>query len=116
MIGRIFANRDQPDLQILDLGRQLYVWASTSAEMNNLALAMPAVGASMVPSATALLPGRAADAAQGVARRLALKCRQPVAVSWNVEGDELVQMWAEKELVQEMQQLNLIAAIRSVVL
>ena len=79
-----------------------------------MALAMPAGSVNATPSATALLLGRAADSAQGVARRLTLKCRQPVAVSWNVEGDEQLQLWAEKQLFQELEQLDLVAALNDV--
>ena len=99
-----------PWMQVLNLGRQLYIWVSTSGEMNNLALAMPtAAQSSAVPPSTQLLQGKGADAAQGVARRLTLRCRQPVAVSWNIEGDELLHLWAEKELVSELKVLDLVA-------
>lgn len=93
--------------QVLDIGKQLYVWVSTSAEMNNLALAVP--GRQSMPASTQLLPGKGADAAQGVARRLTLKCGQPVAVSWNLEEEEeLLSVWAEKQLIQELQNLKMV--------
>ena len=96
--------------QVLNLGRQLYIWVSTSGEMHNLALAMPtAAQSSAVPPSTQLLQGKGADAAQGVAKRLTLACRQPVAVSWNIEGDEMLHLWAEKQLVSELKVLELVA-------
>ena len=37
-----------------------------------------------------------------MSKRLAQKVGLPVAVSWNVEGDDLLQLWAEKVLVDEL--------------
>ena len=43
-----------------------------------------------------------AETAERVSIRLAQKVGLPVAVSWNVEGDDLLQLWAEKVLVDEL--------------
>ena len=31
-----------------------------------------------------------------------MKCKRPVAVSWNVEGDDTLQVWAEKQIAMEL--------------
>jgi len=93
------------NFQILNLGRQLYVWASTSSSMNNLALAMPVTSQSS-PAMTHLVAGAGAETAERVSKRLAQKVGLPVAVSWSVEGDDLLQLWAEKVLIVEMMDLQ----------
>jgi hypothetical protein len=47
-----------------------------------------------------------AEAAERVSKRLAQRFGLPAAVSWNVEGDDLLQLWAEKQVVDEMKELQ----------
>lgn len=42
------------------------------------------------------------ETAERVSKRLAQKLARPVAVSWSVEGDDLLQLWAEKALMTAM--------------
>jgi len=50
--------------------------------------------------------GAGAETAERVSKRLAQKVGLPVAVSWSVEGDDLLQLWAEKVLIVEMMDLQ----------
>ena len=72
--------------------------------MNNMTVAFPAVNRDQTPS-TLLLPGGAPDYAESVAKRLALYLEQPVALSWNVPGDDL-HLWVEQELKAELRKLR----------
>lgn len=75
-------------------------------EMNNLSIAFPAQNAVQSPS-TLLIPGRNPELAESIAKRLALELRQPIALSWNIEGDDMLHLWVEKELKIELRSLNL---------
>ena len=60
--------------------------------------------------------GSGGDAAERVSKRLALRLGQPVAVSWNVEGDDILHAWAEKQLVNEIKKRSLTQSMAAVVL
>lgn len=49
-----------------------------------------------------LLLGTGADASERVGKRLALKLKKPIAVSWNVDGDDALHFWAEKQLLEHL--------------
>eukprot|EP00195_Chlamydomonas_chlamydogama_P006140 CAMPEP_0202890320 /NCGR_PEP_ID=MMETSP1392-20130828/772_1 /ASSEMBLY_ACC=CAM_ASM_000868 /TAXON_ID=225041 /ORGANISM="Chlamydomonas chlamydogama, Strain SAG 11-48b" /LENGTH=158 /DNA_ID=CAMNT_0049573869 /DNA_START=48 /DNA_END=523 /DNA_ORIENTATION=+ len=89
--------------QIMDLGRQLYVWVATGgAKWNNLHLAFPSKTDPVPPVAT-LVPSAAAADGQSLARRLAIKLKRPVLCSCNLPtGVPLLQAIAERRLVQEL--------------
>lgn len=96
--------------QILDIGRQLYIWVSigNAAALDNLVLAVP-TKIDPVPSVAALLPGSATSECQAVAQRISLKVKRPVLCSWNVPGGAAtLQAVAERELLKELAALNLL--------
>ena len=108
--------------QILNLGRQLYIWVGTgtgtaaqAADFSNLALALPqqlgSSAAASQPVATSLVRGSGDDVATGMARKLVQKVRMPVALSWSLPAGDAVQTaWAQRKLVELLQQLGCIAA------
>ena len=93
--------------QVVDLGRQLYVWVSTDNEMSNLTVAFPATTSHQSP-ATILMPGAAPDHAEAAAKRLVQYLKRPVALSWNVNGDDLLHLWTERELKAKLQELSFV--------
>ena len=106
--------------QILNLGRQLYIWVGTgtatqAAAFSNLALALPqqlsSSAAASQPVATSLVRGSGDDVATGMARKLVQKVRMPVALSWSLPaGDTMQTAWAQQKLMELLQQLGCIAA------
>ena len=105
--------------QILNLGRQLYIWvgtgtASQAADFSNLALALPQQLSSQTgaaqPVATSLVRGSGDDLAAGMARKLVQKVRMPVALSWSLPaGDAMQTAWAQRKLMEHLQQLGYVA-------
>lgn len=97
--------------QILDLGRQLYVWVGTgspaqAASMDNLAVALPALPGTQ-PAASSLVRGQGDQLAADLARKLVQKLGKPVALSWSLPGAAPVQAaWAQRELMQHLQNLG----------
>ena len=51
--------------------------------------------------------GEGGDAGERIAKRLALKFKKPVALSWNVDGDDGLHFWAEKQLLEEFKAIDL---------
>ena len=104
--------------QVLDLGRQLYVWVGTgsaaqAASMDNLALAMPPLAspAGLPPAASSLVRGTGDELALGLSRKLAQKLRLPVAVSWCLPAADPLQVaWAQRELLSHLQGLGYMPA------
>ncbi|KAF5835809.1 hypothetical protein DUNSADRAFT_6843 [Dunaliella salina] len=94
--------------QIIDLGRQVYVWASVGAntKLNNLYMAIQTPAAS-TPSVATLLPASAAsNEANAFAQRLAMRLKRPVLCSWNIPASEpLLQAIAEKRLLKELKEM-----------
>jgi hypothetical protein len=67
------------DFQIIDLGRQVYVWvAAGGAKLRNLSFAIAAPAAGGAPAAAALLRGHASAGADGLAQRLGERWRHGV--------------------------------------
>ncbi|KAG1671134.1 hypothetical protein FOA52_005386 [Chlamydomonas sp. UWO 241] len=92
--------------QILDLGRQYYIWISASGpKMANLYLAIQ-TPADPKPSVASLIPGPAGGAGESLAQRLALKAKKPVLVSCNLPSNTpMLQAIAERRLLQELAEM-----------
>ncbi|KAG2426573.1 hypothetical protein HXX76_012891 [Chlamydomonas incerta] len=91
--------------QILDLGRQYFVWVSAvGPKLGNLTLAIKSP-ADAAPSVASLLPGApAVGEGPAMAQRLAMKLGKPVICSCNMPPNApLLQAVAERRLIQELQ-------------
>ncbi|CAL8471945.1 g11487 [Coccomyxa elongata] len=105
--------------QIMDLGRQLYIWVGTgAAQMGSLAMASPlgtqtGTGRQMPPVAM-LVKGANEDGSASLAQRLAARVGRPVAVAWSLpEEPPALGLVAERRLMRELQVLQLIADSRN---
>ncbi|GLC42174.1 hypothetical protein PLESTB_000638600 [Pleodorina starrii] len=94
--------------QILDLGRQYYVWVSAvGPKLGNLYLAIK-TPADTSPAVASLLPASGAGGeGPAMAQRLALKLGRPVVCSCNMpQNAPLLQAVAERRLLQELQAMD----------
>ncbi len=66
----------------------------------------------LLPYTAKFHAGAEADAGERVAKRFSLKFKKPVALSWNVEGDEALHFWAEKELLAQLKADGLTASTK----
>ena len=104
--------------QVLDLGRQLYIWlgAGDQARLGNIWLAMPgrATAGGTVPPVTGLVRGGPACQGSSLAQRLTMRMGRPVAVAWGLSGsDDALTAWAERRLLQELGNLGLLECNRN---
>lgn len=94
---------------IVDLGRQIYIWMSSAGlALDNLYLAIQ-TPFDPLPSVATLVPGGADDSSRGLCQRFALKLQRPVLCSSTIPSSSpMLQVIAEKRLLQELQQLGLL--------
>ncbi|PNW83898.1 hypothetical protein CHLRE_04g216300v5 [Chlamydomonas reinhardtii] len=93
------------NFQLLDLGRQYFVWVSAvGPKLGSLTLAIKSP-ADAAPSVASLLPGApAVGEGPAMAQRLAIKLGKPVVCSCNMPPNSpLLQAVAERRLLQELQ-------------
>ncbi|GIL63367.1 hypothetical protein Vafri_17435 [Volvox africanus] len=98
--------------QILDLGRQYYIWVSAvGPKLGSLYLAIK-TPADKTPAVASLMTMNAAgDEGPAMAQRLALKLGKPVVCSCNLpQNAPLLQAVAERRLMQELQAMEMEAA------
>ncbi|WIA36886.1 hypothetical protein OEZ86_008134 [Tetradesmus obliquus] len=100
--------------QVIDLGQQVYVWVSVGgAKFSNLYLAIQS-RMDPVPSVATLLPDAASGGAAGMAQRLARRVGRPVVCSCNMPANaEVLQVFAERRLCQELESMGLTAGSSS---
>ncbi|KAI8474400.1 MAG: hypothetical protein J3K34DRAFT_130669 [Monoraphidium minutum] len=91
------------DFQIIDLGRQLYVWvAAGGAKFGNLSFSIQTPGQA-APSTAVLVRGGAGSSADALSQRLAMRLKRPVLCSCNLPADNpLLQVVAERRLLKEL--------------
>jgi hypothetical protein len=123
---RAFSERAPDDsavlhYQLVDLGKQLYVWIGGGGAglptVPNLHFAIQSGSSSLsssdpTPAVAALLPERdAAGRAEALSRRLARRLGRPVLLSCAlpVGCDPLLHALAEKRLLQELKDMGLLA-------
>ncbi|KAF6263446.1 hypothetical protein COO60DRAFT_1489739 [Scenedesmus sp. NREL 46B-D3] len=94
--------------QIIDLGQQLYVWVSVGgAKFQNLYLAIQS-RMDPNPSIATLLPDAASGGAAGMAQRLVRRVGRSVVCSCNLPANaEVLQVFAERRLCQELESMGL---------
>ncbi|GIL75529.1 hypothetical protein Vretifemale_5306, partial [Volvox reticuliferus] len=98
--------------QILDLGRQYYIWVSAMGpKLGSLYLAIK-TPADKTPAVASLLTANiAGDEGPAMAQRLALKLGKSVVCSCNLpQNAPLLQAVAERRLMQELQAMEMEAA------
>ncbi|GLI61886.1 hypothetical protein VaNZ11_004398, partial [Volvox africanus] len=100
--------------QILDLGRQYYIWVSAMGpKLGSLYLAIKTPGDKTPAVASLMTTNVAGDESPATAQRLALKLGKPVVCSCNLpQNAPLLQAVAERRLMQELQAMEMEAAER----
>lgn len=98
--------------QLLNLGRQLYVYVSAGgAKMEGLSFAIKSPSSAM-PAVTSLLPGPGSSnspEAEGLAQRLAQRLGRPVLASINLPPNApMLQAMVERRLIQELAGMGLL--------
>ncbi|CAK0783129.1 hypothetical protein CVIRNUC_006325 [Coccomyxa viridis] len=98
--------------QLVDLGRQIYVWAGTSSgAMGCMCLASPPspTGDGALPPVATLLRGSADSAASSAAQRLARKTGRSVALAWALpEQPPMLAILAERSIVEGLAEMSLV--------
>lgn len=89
--------------QIIDLGRQYYVWIATGgARFQELHLAIQ-TSLDKRPSLANLINGGGSEDGHALAQRLALRLKKPVLCSCNLPANSpILQAIAERRLLQEL--------------
>ncbi|EIE23820.1 hypothetical protein COCSUDRAFT_83695 [Coccomyxa subellipsoidea C-169] len=97
--------------QVMDLGRQLYIWVGTSAaQMGSLCFASPIGAARGMPPVATLVRGANEGSSASLAQRLAKRAGRPVAVAWSLpEEPPAFGLVAERRLMRELQTLQLVS-------
>ncbi|GBF89530.1 hypothetical protein Rsub_02248 [Raphidocelis subcapitata] len=92
------------DFQVIDLGRQLYVWVALGgAKMSNLCFSIQAPSQAGAPATAVLLRGNAGVSGEGLASRLAMRLKRPVLCSCNIPPSaDVLQVAAERRLLREL--------------
>eukprot|EP00892_Ulva_mutabilis_P006126 jgi/Ulvmu1/3886/UM018_0107.1 len=87
---------------IIDYGIHVFTWVGPESDMHSLHVAVPAEG---MPPVSTLLSSSDGDGGSAVARRLSILTHRPVAVSWNLFGDPILQAHAEKLLATKVKEV-----------